>query len=106
MLDHARELLERVGYGSRGAPEFAVGIGLDFGEAFIGNIGDNAVHDFTAVGDVVNTASRLQGHAAAGEVIVSERLAQWLPEPVGTPEQIQLKGKQDPVAVRRVSWFR
>ena len=40
MLGHARELLERVGYGSAGGPEFAVGIGLDFGEAFIGNIGD------------------------------------------------------------------
>jgi adenylate cyclase len=105
MLDHARELLQRVGYGSRDTPEFAVGIGLDFGEAFIGNIGDSAVHDFTAVGDVVNTASRLQGHAAAGEVIVSERLARWLPEPVGTAEQIQLKGKQDPVDVRRVQWF-
>ena len=71
MLEHARELLQRVGYGSRGTPEFAVGIGLDFGDAFIGNIGNNAVHDFTAVGDVVNTASRLQGHAAAGEVILS-----------------------------------
>jgi adenylate cyclase len=105
MLGHARELLERVGYGSDGAPEFAVGIGLDFGEAFIGNIGDSAVHDFTAVGDVVNTASRLQGHAAAGEVLVSERLAQWLPEPVGTAERIQLKGKQGPFDARRVSWF-
>jgi adenylate cyclase len=105
MLEHARELLERVGYGSSGTPEFAIGIGLDFGEAFIGNIGDSAVHDFTAVGDVVNTASRLQGHAAAGEVLLSERLARWLPEPVGTPEQIALKGKQDLVDVRRVSWF-
>ena len=78
MLGHARQLLERVGYGSSGGPEFAVGIGLDFGEAFIGNIGDKAVHDFTAVGDVVNTASRLQGHAAAGEVVLSARLAQLL----------------------------
>ena len=68
MLRHARDLLERVGYGSDEGPHFALGIGLDFGEAFIGNIGDRAVHDFTAVGDVVNTASRLQGQAAAGEV--------------------------------------
>src|SRR5204862_6092757 len=53
MIDHARELLERAGYGSADGPEQAIGIGLDFGDAFIGNIGDQAVHDFTAVGDVV-----------------------------------------------------
>ena len=61
MVDHARELLQRVGYGTSDGPEFQLGIGIDFGEAFIGNIGNAAVHDFTAVGDVVNTASRLQG---------------------------------------------
>jgi adenylate cyclase len=105
MLEHARELLERVGYGTAGVPDFEIGIGLDFGEAFIGNIGDTAVHDFTAVGDVVNTASRLQGHAAAGEVLLSDRLARLLPTPVGVPEQVMLKGKQEPCDVRRVQWF-
>ncbi len=105
MVEHAHELLERVGNGSSRPPEFDVGIGLDFGEAFIGNLGDEAVHDFTAVGDVVNTASRLQGHAAAGEVVLSERLARLLPEPVGVPEQLVLKGKQEPFAARRMQWF-
>lgn len=105
MIGHARQLLERVGYGTPGAPDFDIGIGLDFGEAFIGNIGDTAVHDFTAVGDVVNTASRLQGLAASGEVVVSERLARLLPDPIGEPEQVALKGKQELVDVRRVRWF-
>jgi adenylate cyclase len=105
MLEHARELLERVGYGTPDGPAFEVGIGLDFGEAFIGNIGDTAVHDFTAVGDVVNTASRLQGHALGGEVVLSARLATLLPEPVGEPEVVELKGKQEPFAARRVRWF-
>ncbi|MEP7048275.1 MAG: adenylate/guanylate cyclase domain-containing protein [Ilumatobacteraceae bacterium] len=105
MLEHAHELLERVGYGTAGVPDFEVGIGLDFGEAFIGNIGDTAVHDFTAVGDVVNTASRLQGHAATGEVVLSARLARFLPASVGVPEQVVLKGKQQPCDVRRVQWY-
>jgi adenylate cyclase len=105
MLEHARELLERVGYGTAGVPDLAIGIGLDFGEAFIGNIGDTAVHDFTAVGDVVNTASRLQGHAAAGEVLLSARLARFLPASVGMPEQVVLKGKQEPFDARRVRWY-
>jgi adenylate cyclase len=105
MLEHARELLQRVGYGSLEGPTLELGIGLDFGEAFIGNVGNAALHDFTAVGDVVNTASRLQGHAAAGEVVLSARLSDLLDEPVGVPEQLVLKGKQEPVEVRRVSWF-
>jgi adenylate cyclase len=62
MLGHARELLERVGYGSTGGPEFAIGIGLDFGEAFIGNIGDTAVHDFTrsATSSTLHRAFRIK----------------------------------------------
>ena len=106
MLEHTRQLLERAGYGSSGEPDFAIGIGLDFGEAFIGNIGDTAVHDFTAVGDVVNTAARLQSHAAGGEVLISARLARLLPEPPGVPEVVELKGKQEPVDVRRVQVVR
>jgi adenylate cyclase len=105
MLDHARALLERVGYGSGDGPALEVGVGLDYGEAFVGNIGEGAVHDFTAVGDVVNTASRLQGHAKPGEVLVAARLAQWLPGETGSPERLTLKGKAEPVDVRRVRWF-
>jgi adenylate cyclase len=105
MLDHARELLERVGYGSHRPPEVEVGIGLDFGEAFIGNIGSEAVHDFTAIGDVVNTAARLQAQAAGGEVVVSARLAAFLEQPPGPLEQLDIKGKQDPVPAHRARWF-
>jgi adenylate cyclase len=105
MLEHARELLERVGYGSADGPALELGIGLDFGEAFIGNIGNAALHDFTAVGDVVNTASRLQGHAASGEVVLSARLARLLDEPIGEPALLALKGKQEPFDAYRVAWF-
>ena len=105
MLLHARQLLQRVGYGRPGGPDLEVGIGLDFGEAFVGNIGYTAVHDFTAVGDVVNTASRLQSHAAGGEVVLSSRLARHLTDEVGAPEVLALKGKQDAVDVRRIRWY-
>ncbi len=105
MVEHARALLERVGYGSTDGPDSEIGIGLDFGEAFIGNIGNAALHDFTAVGDVVNTASRLQGQAESGEVVLSARLARLLEEPIGTPERIKVKGKQEPVEAYRVRWF-
>jgi adenylate cyclase len=105
MLGHARELLSHVGYGTASGPFVDVGIGLDYGEAFVGNIGDRAVHDFTAIGDVVNTASRLQGSARGGEVIVSARLARHLGAPLGEQEEIQVKGKAEPVSAHRVAWF-
>jgi adenylate cyclase len=103
MIDHARRLLEAVGYGDDEGPFVEVGIGLDFGEAFVGNVGDRAVHDFTAVGDVVNTASRLQGQAGSGEILVSGRLAGQLDSPPGEPVEIALKGKAEPIAAYRVA---
>ena len=65
MLDHARGLLEAVGYGSEDGPFVEMGVGMDIGQAFVGNIGERALYDFTAVGDVVNTASRLQARRPA-----------------------------------------
>jgi adenylate cyclase len=101
MLRHARELLQRVGYGT-GTPEVELGIGLDFGELFVGNIGDESARDFTAIGDVVNTASRLQSHAAAGEIVLSERLGRYLDAPPGRIEELTVKGKLEPVVAYRV----
>ena len=106
MLEHARGLLEGLGYGGSGGPVLDLGIGLDYGEAFVGNIGGtDAVSDFTAVGDVVNTAARLQSCASSGEVLVAERLARFLDEPAGPLELVALKGKHEPVAAQRVRWF-
>jgi adenylate cyclase len=102
MLEHARRLLRAVGYGSGGEPFVEMGIGLDFGEAFVGNIGQRALYDFTAVGDVVNTASRLQAQAPGGEIVLSERVANGLPGPVGERVQLVLKGKADPQTAYRV----
>ena len=102
MLDHGRELLHAVGYGSADGPFVEVGIGVDVGEAFVGNIGQRALYDFTAIGDVVNTASRLQGEAAGGEIVLSERVAAGLPGPVGTRVELDLKGKHKPEVAYRV----
>ncbi len=103
MVDHALELLRSVGYGSGSAPFVEMGVGIDVGEAFVGNIGQRALYDFTAVGDVVNTASRLQGQAAGGEVVLSQRVADGLPQPRGTRVELQLKGKSEPQAAYRLA---
>ena len=103
MVEQAQGLLAEVGYGGTEGPFVEVGIGLDYGEAFVGNIGDRAVYDFTAVGDVVNTASRLQGEAQGGEILVSARLASLLDEPPGEPVEVSLKGKAESITAYRVA---
>lgn len=103
MLRHARELLQAMGYGSEEKPFAEVGIGLDYGEAFVGIVGEGSVNDFTAIGDVVNTAARLQGQAKGGEIIASARLVERLgDEPPGERIELELKGKSEPVAARRI----
>jgi adenylate cyclase len=101
MLEHASGLLRGVGYGSEEGPFVEMGVGIDIGEAFVGNIGQRALYDFTAVGDVVNTASRLQAQARGGEVVLSDRVANGLPEAVGTRVELDLKGKAEPQVAYR-----
>jgi adenylate cyclase len=95
MLRDAVDLLEA-------QPGLRLGVGLDFGQAYVGNVGAGDVKDFTALGDVVNTASRLQSAAEAGQVVVSERLFGRLRghHPDARATTLTLKGKREPEAVR------
>lgn len=103
MLEQSRMLLARIGYGSVEGPFVEVGIGLDYGEAFVGNVGKRSLYDFTAVGDVVNVAARLQGEAKGGEIVASGRLAERLATAPGERVEVSLKGKSEPVVAYRSS---
>src|SRR5205814_8743128 len=50
--------------------DIAVGVGANAGIAYVGNVGSGSVTDFTALGDAVNLAARLQSLAAPGEVVL------------------------------------
>jgi adenylate cyclase len=101
MMRDARDLLTAVGYGSADDPWLQLGIGLDIGHAYVGNVGAGEVKDFTALGDVVNTAARLQSAAVAGQIVFSERLRERLSAaPAGARAvRLELKGKQEPEPV-------
>lgn len=103
-VDGAEALLRAVGFGGEGESWLPLGLGLDAGTAFVGNVGSGSVKDFTALGDVVNTASRLQGRAKPGEIVMSEAVYAAVADryPHAQPTTVELKGKSEPVAVRVV----
>jgi adenylate cyclase len=82
-----------------------LGVGLDVGNAYVGNVGAGDVKDFTALGDVVNTAARLQSAAAAGQIVMSERLFGRLrgDRPDARAESLTLKGKPEPEPARVIA---
>jgi adenylate cyclase len=71
------DLLKAVGYGTAYGPWLSVGIAVNAGVAFVGNVG-GAVVDFTALGSPVNVAARMQQHAAGGELLVASGVADGL----------------------------
>ncbi len=59
-------------------PRFSIGI--NSGPALVGNIGSDEYRNFTAIGDTTNVAARLQGVAAAGEIVVGPETARMIGE--------------------------
>lgn len=85
--------------------KLAYGVGVHYGDAIIGNIGSEMRMDYTAIGDVVNTASRIEAMAPAGKVYVSGRVRELLGDRVTVGQQvgrITLKGKSVPVDIYEI----
>ena len=99
MVDAAEALLRGVGVGSPEGAWLPLGVGVAFGEAFVGNVGSGEVKDFTALGDVVNTAARLQAVAAPGTIVIAERVYEAVRDryPDAEPRELDLRGRSAPV---------
>src|SRR5262249_34068422 len=94
---------------ARNLPPVALGIGVHYGEALVGNIGDARRLEYTVLGDTVNVASRLEGltREAGTPLIVSEALVlavrgcggEALLERLRPDQARTVRGRREPVAI-------
>ena len=88
----------------RGQPTLHLGIGLNSGEAVVGNIGSEKRMEYTVVGDMVNVAQRLQAQAGGGEILIGTSLFPHVQHLVNIYDtvEMQVKGRQQPVRAHRI----
>jgi adenylate cyclase len=108
---HARRAVKTAVQIVKGIEEMAavdglhVGAGIATGEAFVGNVGEIPVTDYTVVGDTVNIAARLQQAAASGEILVTESTYSSVHTdfPRAPSRDLEVKGKSGIVRVHAIS---
>lgn len=98
----AKELQERFGI------RVECGVGIHCGPAIVGNIGSEMRLDYTAIGDTVNTASRIESVAKGGQVLISPALKERLRNRIKTREAglASLKGKRETMMLYEVMSLR
>lgn len=102
LLGINRELREE------GFTEIGVGMGLHTGEAIVGYIGSDRRSEYTAIGDTVNTSSRLESNARGGEILISDATAKAAHSryKLKPRDPIAVKNREQPVKLWEVDWQR
>ncbi len=83
-----------------------VGIGINYGFAILGSMGAKSRMDYTAIGDVVNLASKLCNYARSGHIVITKTVLQKLDESfsVVKMEPAKLSGRKNAVPIYRVTY--
>jgi len=86
---------------NKGLPSIAIGIGINSGEAVIGNMGSEARFDYTAIGDAVNTGARLESATkeVGVDLLVGENTILFNRYRFDLVDEIFVKGKEEPLKV-------
>jgi class 3 adenylate cyclase len=84
---------------ARGRPRLEMGIGLNTGDAIVGNVGSEKRAKYTAVGTAINLAARVEGCTVGGQVLLSPFTYEKVRAvaEVGPPLPVEVKGIKDPL---------
>jgi adenylate cyclase len=85
-------------------PPINLGIGICSGPAVVGNMGSKQRQEFTAIGDTINTSSRLSGTASGGQIMITESTYKMIKDRVTVKklEPLKVKGKEKELIVYEV----
>lgn len=102
-IQKCSEQIAKISYEKTGI-RINFGVGVNCGEAIIGNMGSEYRVEFAAIGDTVNTASRLEGVAKAGQIIISKKVYDRLEGRIKVTwlGNVSLKGKSKEIEIYQV----
>jgi adenylate cyclase len=112
-VEAAREMLQAVERVNarlvlRKVEPIKIGVGINAGDAVIGNMGSPRMMEYTAIGDVVNTASRIEGKTKElhADILIGQAVFEWIAERIPSEPcgEIHVKGRVAAVPVYAVRW--
>jgi class 3 adenylate cyclase len=92
----------------RGLPTLNMGIGINTGEAIVGNIGSEKRTKYGAVGSAINEAYRIESYTIGGQILISPSTYEEVRElaDVQSTQEVQFKGLEHPITLHNIAGIR